>query len=379
MKRVLCLLFLVMNILSASAQKPKEIMYVGTFGVRGSEGIYVLEFDRVKGRFKKIQTVKTPESPSFLAIHPSGKYLYSANRGAIEEMQNSGSLSSFKIDPKTGMLTLLNQRPSYGNGPAHISFDKTGKWLFVSNYAEGNFVIIPVFDDGLLGSSSDSRKHIGKSINPERQQKSFVHSALPSPDNKFVLVADLGADEVHSYKFDSSSGRIISDGSSVLKVKPGSGPRHFTFHPNGKFVYLAEELISSVAVLGYDAPSGKLKVLKDSIPALPEEFEGKNTAADIHTDPKGSYLYMSNRGLDAISIFSINKTGMINLVGQQDTKGKTPRNFLVDLKGDFVFVANQDTDNIVIFRRDQKTGKLKPTGQEVKIPSPVCLKMITVK
>lgn len=379
MKTILLLFLIAMNTTQAFSQKPKEILYVGTYDLRGSEGIYVLEFDRVRGRFKKIQAVKTPASPTFLAIHPSGKFLYSVNRGSVEEMPNSGSISSFSIDPKTGMLTLLNQRPSYGTGPCHISFDKTGKWIFVSNYTEGNFVILPIFDDGLIGSSSDSRKHIGKSIHPERQQKSFVHSSLPSPDNQYVLVADLGADEIHSYKFDSKSGRIISEGSSVLKVTPGCGPRHFTFHPNGKIVYVAEEVTSTVGVFGYNSATGKLTVVKDSIPSLPEDFKGANTAADIHTDARGTYLYMSNRGLDALSIFSINKTGMINRVGQQNTKGKTPRNFFVDMKGDYLFVANQDTDNVVIYRRDLKTGKLKDTQQQVKIPAPVCLKMITVR
>lgn len=361
------------------AQHSKEIMYVGTYSTRGSEGIYVLEFDRARGKLKLVQTIQTLESPNFLAIHPSGNFLYSVNSGSLEDMKNSGSVSAFSIDKRTGKLTALNQRPSYGSGPCHISIDKTGKWAFIANYSEGNFVVLPIFDDGLLGSSSDSRKHLGSSVNPERQTKPYVHSAFVSPDNRFVIVSDLGTDKIYSYKLDVSDGRIIDGEKPFVSVKPGCGPRHFTFHPNGKFGYSAEEMTSTVGAFAYDKEKGSLTVIQDSVVSLPATFTGKNTAADIHTDPKGNFLYVSNRGLNALSIFKINKDGTLQLIGQQDTKGKLPRNFLVDSRGEYVFVANQETDNIVIFRLDQKTGKLKYTGNQFKVPSPVCLKMTTFK
>lgn len=379
MKYLFTLLSLMLVSQVGFTQKKKEIVYVGTYSTRGSEGIYVLEFDRAKGKFKKIQAVKAPDSPTFLAIHPSGKFLYAVSRGSIDEMKNSGSISSYNIDPKTGKLTLLNQRPSYGSEPCHISFDKTGKWIFVSNYTEGNFVVLPIFDDGLVGSSSDSRKHTGHSVNADRQQKAYVHSAFVSPDNRYILVSDLGADEIHSYQFDDKTGRINSAGSSVMHTTPGAGPRHLTFHPTGKYVYSAEELTSTVGAYNYDAASGKLTVMKDSIISLPKEFDGKNTSADIHTDPKGDFLYVSNRGLDAISIFTIGSTGNLKLIGEQSTQGRNPRNFYIEPKGDYVFAANQDGDNVVVLKRDQKTGLLKYTGQQIKIPSPVCVKMLTLK
>ncbi|HEX5169207.1 MAG TPA: lactonase family protein [Cyclobacteriaceae bacterium] len=361
------------------AQKPKEIVYVGTYTVRGSKGIYVYQFDRVKGKLNPIQIVETPASPTFLAIHPSGKFLYSVNRGAIDEMKNSGSVSSFSIDPKTGKLTLLNQRPSYGADPCHISIDKSGKWAFISNYTEGNFIVLPIFDDGLLGSSSDSRKHIGSSVNPDRQKKAFVHSAMISADNRFVLVSDLGEDRIYSYKLDVSNGRIDDAKKPYVSVKPGCGPRHLDFHPNGNVVYSAEELTSTVGVFSYDKATGGLTVMADSIPSLPGDFKGKNTAADIHVHPNGKYLYMSNRGHNSIALYSIEKNGMIKLIGQQDTKGKTPRNFLIDLKGEYALVGHQDSDTIVIFKIDPKTGKLRYSGNQVSVPSPVCLKMMILK
>lgn len=360
-------------------QKTKEIVYVGTFFGKGSEGIYVYEFERAKGRLKQIQVVKTITSPSFIALHPSGKFLYAVNRGSLEEMKSSGSVSAFSIDQKTGKLTLLNSRPSYGSEPCHISIDHSGKWAFVSNYMEGNFVVLSLFDDGLLGSSSDSRKHIGRSVNESRQEKSHVHSTIPSPDNKFIFVSDLGTNKIYSYSFNSANGRIAEAEKPFVEVTPGAGPRHFTFHPSGKYAYSAEELTSTVGVFSYNSATGALTVLQDSVASLPPGFKGTNTAADIHTDPKGKFLYMSNRGHNTIAIFSIADNGKIKPIGHQDTKGKVPRNFMIDKRGQYFFVANQESGNIVVFRIDQKTGKLISTGNQVNVPSPVCLVMLSLR
>lgn len=379
MIRLLCLVCAWLMITTLQAQHQKEIMYVGTFFGTGSEGIYVLEFDRAKGRFTHIQTVPTRESPTFLDIHPSGKFLYSVNRGSVEEMENSGSVSAFAIDGATGKLTLLNERPSYGFGPCYISIGKTGKWAFISNYIEGNVVIMPIFDDGLLGSSAGARRHLGSSVNPDRQERPHVHSAVVVPDNNFVLVSDLGTDRIHSYRFNASDGTITDAEVPFVSVKPGCGPRHLAFHPNGSVVYSAEELSSTVAVLDYDKTTGTLTMRADSIPSLPADFHGENTAADIHVLPNGRFLYLSNRGYNALAIYAIDKDGMITLVGQQDTKGKIPRNFLIDSKGEFLWVANKDSNNIVTFRVNPENGKLTFVSNTTGIPSPVCLKMLTLK
>jgi 6-phosphogluconolactonase len=379
MKKALLLALAVAIFFSARAQPKKEILYVGTFSVRGSQGIYAFSFDRVKRTLKPLQSVPSLESPSYLALHPSGKFLYSVNRGKADVSDNGGSVTAYGIDPKSGKLSGLNNRPSYGDGPCHISIDKTGQYAFVSNYNEGNLVVLPLFDDGLIGSPSDAKKYTGSSIHDSRQQSPHIHSAVLSPDNRFLYVSDLGTDKIYIYEFNASNGTLMSAKTSEISVSPGSGPRHFTFHPNGKFAYMSEELTSSVCTFSVNQATGELSLLQDGVQALPETFKGTNTSADIHTDVKGKYLYMSNRGLNTLSIFSILPAGKVNLIGQQDTNGKTPRNFLVDPKGEFIFVANQDTDTIVMFRVNAKTGKLVATGKPIKVPSPVCLKLLTLK
>ncbi len=359
-------------------QARKEILYVGTFSIRESKGIYVFELNRANGSLKLIQTVPGPESPNFLEIHPEGKYLYSVNRAPVNPGESYGSVVSYAIDPKTGKLTMINQVSSFGKDPCHISLDKTGRWAFVSNYSEGNFVVLPVFEDGSLGGApSDSKKYSGKSVNKFRQDQPHIHSAEVSPDNKFVYVADLGTDRIHTYSIDVIKGKILPV--DETKVAPGAGPRHFTIHPSGNFGYLAEELTSTVAAFNIDKASGKLSILQDTIASLPPDSKEVNISADIHTDKTGRFLYMSNRGYDGITAYTIKPDGKLQHVGYQKTGGKTPRNFLVDAKGKFLWTAHQDTDNITVFRINQANGTLIPAKISISVPSPVCIRQLTLK
>ncbi|RIV22232.1 lactonase family protein [Fibrisoma montanum] len=367
---ILCLIML-----SAFAQSPKEILYVGTYSVRGSEGIYVFEFDRSTGDLKQIQTVSNDKSPSFLAIHPSGNYMYSVNEGA----DKNGGVSAYAIEPGTGTLKPLNQQSSKGRGPCHVSIDQTGKLAFVSNYGGGVFTVLPIKADGTLGEPSESIEYTGSGPNQQRQEKPHIHSATLSPDNRFVYVADLGSDKVYIYEIDPANGKVKPASTPFASVKPGSGPRHLAIHPNGRYVYVVEELTSAVASFNRDARTGALTLLQDNVKTLPADFSGNNTSADIHTDPAGKFLYQSNRGFNALAMMSIATDGKVTLIGQQPTGGKTPRNFLIDPKGQYVLAANQETDNITIFRLDSKTGKLTDTGKSVRVPSPVCLKLMTVR
>lgn len=359
-----------------AAQQQKEILYVGTFSVRGSQGIYAFSFDRAKRTLKLLQAVPSLESPSYLTLHPSGKFLYSVNRGRADVADNGGSVSAYGIDLKTGKLNGIGHRSSYGDDPCHIAIDNTGQYAFISNY-NGNLVVLQLFDDGVIGSPSDAKKYVGNSVNAARQESPHIHSATISPDNRFLYVADLGTDRIYIYEFNVSNGTLTPAKTPEVHVSRGSGPRHFTIHPNGKFAYLAEELTSSVCAFSVNKTTGALTVLEDTVKSLPPDFKGNNTSADIHTDVKGKYLYLSNRGLNALSIFSIAPTGKLTLVDKLNT-GKTPRNFLVDPKGEFVFVASQDDDHITIYRINPKTGKLTPVGKPVKVPSPVCLKMLAL-
>jgi 6-phosphogluconolactonase len=378
MQKTLLLLFLSLVIISLRAQSSKEIVYVGTFSVRGSEGIYVYTFERSSGMLQLIQTVNTLESPTFLALHPSGKFLYSVNRGVVPGQKNSGSVSAYSIDQGSGKLTLLNHKSSYGNGPCHISTDQTGKLVFISNYVEGNLIVFPLSPDGSLRECADSIRFTGKGIHMERQDKPHIHSATPSPDNRFLFVTDLGTDRIYSFEINLNSGHLTPAKKSYTEVKPGSGPRHFTFHPNGKHAYLAEELTSSVASFSYQKKTGKLELIQDQVMALPSAFTGSNTSADIHTDASGKFLMMTNRGHESISLYAIEKNGKIKLLKTINAEGQKPRNFLVDKKNEFVFIANQDSDAIVLFKWQAREGELIFTGLRVKVPSPVCLKMLTI-
>ena len=356
--------------MTAQAQSAKEIMYVGTYSTRGSEGIYVFEFDRKSGTMQPIQATTNGKSPSFLAIHPTGKYLYSVNEG-----DKAGGVSAYAIDRATGKIQFLNTQSSLGGGPCHVSVDKTGKTAFVSNYGGGSLAVLPIRDDGTLGEATDSIQDTGSGPNAQRQEKPHVHSATLSPDNRLVYVADLSTDKLNIFDIDVNASKIKPASTPFVSVKPGSGPRHFTIHPNGKYAYLVEEITSTVAVFSRNLKTGALTLLDDNVKTLPDDFSGQNTSADIHIDPSGKFLYQSNRGANTLAIFSIGNDGRLTKVGDQPTEGKTPRNFLIDPTGDYVFVAHQDSDNITIFTRDQKTGKLTYTGQSVKVPAAVCVIM----
>lgn len=361
--------------LTVDAQSSKEIIYVGTYSLRGSEGIYVFEFDRKAGTMKPLQSVSNAKSPSFLALHPSGNYLYSVNEAAQVGPDNTGAVSAYVIDRSTGKLTFLNSQSSLGRGPCHISVDQTGKTAFVSNYGGGSLAVLPIGADGKLGPPTDSVQNVGTSSNTQRQEKAHVHSATLAPDNRFVYVADLGTDKLHIYETDVKNSTVKPARTPFVTVKPGSGPRHFTFHPNGKFAYLVEELTSSVAVFGRNASTGALTLISDGVKTLPADFSEQNTSADIHIDPSGKFLYQSNRGRNALALFAIGSDGKLTSLGDEPTMGKTPRNFMIDPKGEFILVAHQDSDNITMFKRDQQTGKLTYTGQSINVPAPVCVIM----
>ena len=362
-------------IMTANAQSGKEIIYAGTYSLRGSEGIYVFEFDRRAGTMKPLQSVSNAKSPSFLAIHPSGKYLYSVNEAAEPGPSKSGGVSAYAIDGATGKLNFLNGQSSLGGGACYISIDQTGKTAYVANYGGGSLAVLPIRPDGTLGAATDSVQNTGSGFDTKRQDKPHVHSATVAPDNRFVYVADLGTDKLYIYETDVRNSTVKPAQTPYATVKPGSGPRHVAFHPNGKFAYLVEELTSSVAVFGRNAKTGALTLLSDGVKTLPADFSEQNTSADIHVDPSGRFLYQSNRGRNALAIFAIGSDGKLTPMGDEPTMGKTPRNFMIDPKGEFIFVAHQDSDNITIFKRNQQTGKLTYTGQSVSVPAPVCVVM----
>lgn len=362
------------------AAKGQYIAYVGTYTTKTkSKGIYAYRFDAEKGQLTSIGVAAETTDPSFLAVHPNGKYLYAVNEIGNFNGGASGAVSAFAIDAKTGALKFLNQVSTRGAGPCHVSLDKTGAFVLVANYDGGSIVSFPVHDDGSLGTASGFVQHSGSGPNTERQAGPHAHWIGTSPDNRFALAVDLGLDQVIVYGFDASKGIFTPMISGFAKVKPGAGPRHLAFHPNGKFAYVLSEMESSVTVLSYQAKNGSFSPLQ-TISALPKDYSGPKEAAEIAVHPSGKFLFASNRGHDSIAIFSIDQSrGTLKSLGQVLTGGKTPRHFAIDPTGTYLLAENQESNNVVVFHIDSETGSLTPTGQTIDVPSPVCLMLVGVQ
>ena len=266
----------------------------------------------------------------------------------------------------------LNAVSSRGTGPCHLVVDRTGKCLLAANYNGGSVASFPVHEDGSLGAASTFEQHSGSSANPQRQSGPHAHSVVLSPDNRFFLSADLGLDEVFTYRLDPAKATFTPADPPFVKVAPGSGPRHIAFHPNGKFVYVVNEMASKVMAFSYNAATGGLSQFQ-TIAMLPEGFSGVSTAAEIEVHPNGKFLYASNRGHDSIAVYSIDSAGKLALVDIVPSGGKTPRNFAIDPSGAWLLAAHQDGGGITLFRIDTKTGKLARTGDALDVPLPVCL------
>jgi len=377
-------------LLSASAAPQKRIpnkpylVYVGTYTNKtASKGIYVYNFDPGTGKLTSLGVAAESEDPSFLAVHPSSRYLYAVNEIDHFGGQKSGAASAFSIDQKTGRLALLNQAATRGAGPCHISLDKSGKFALVANYDGGSVATFPVNADGTLGEAADFIEHHGSSVDKERQGAPHAHWIGTSPDNRFALAADLGLDEILIYRFNATKGTLAPNDPAFAKLNPGSGPRHLAFHPNGKFAYVLTEMEDSVTAFAYKASNGSLSPLQtvSALSTLRKDYKGPKEAAEIAVHPSGKFLYASNRaGIDTISAFSIDPAkGTLQLKNEYPTMGKTPRNFAIDPTGKFLLAANQESNNIVTFRIDSTTGVLSPTGDVVEVPAPVCMVFVAVR
>ncbi|MGI8581235.1 MAG: lactonase family protein [Chitinophagaceae bacterium] len=366
---LLCLLLFVS--LDASCQK--YFLFIGTYTGSGSKGIYVYTFDAATGKAQWLSNTEGVINPSYLAIAPRGSLLYACTETRTAD---AGGISAFRFDHKKGKLTFINKQSSGGDNPAYVSVNNTGKWVIAGNYSGGSLSAFPVNGDGSLQPFAQLIEHSGKSVNKERQEKPHVHATVFSPEGDQLFVPDLGVDKVMIYKFNATAQKpLVPASPAFVSTNPGSGPRHFIFHPNKKWAYLIEEMAGSVAAYSYI--KGKLNVVQQ-IAIHPDTVKENFGSADIHISPDGRFLYASNRGSENnLAIFSINRiTGKLLLAGYQSTMGTTPRNFTIDPSGNYLLVANQKTGNIVIFKRDIKTGLLTYTGDQINIPEPVCLKMI---
>jgi 6-phosphogluconolactonase len=369
---------LALLLLSLSGFTQQYYLFIGTYtegssgAANGSKGIYVYRFDASAGDFRPVSTIAT-DNPSYLALAPQGNFLYAVNE---THKGNTGDVSAFAFDKKTGKLSFLDKQHSGGDDPCYVAVDKHRKWVMVANYSGGSYATLPVKTDGSLAPATQIVQHYGTGPNKARQEKAHVHSTILTPDEKYLVVCDLGTDKLSVLHFNSAATRepLTPAADSVVRLQPGVGPRHSCFYPGRPFAYVIDELAGTVDAFHYR--EGRFTSLQH-LSSHPSGYKGDIGSADIHIAPGGRFLYASNRGdANNLAIFSIDSaSGRLNNIGFQSTMGKTPRNFMIDPTGHWLLVANQNGNNVVLFRIDPRTGLLSDTGKRIELPAPVCLKM----
>ena len=371
MKRSLPIVGLLFLLLPGLACGREFLVFFGTYTDAKSKGIYVSRFDSETGKLAAPQLAAETKSPSFLALHPNGRFLYAVGEASAVGATRQGGVTAFAIEP-AGNLTALNTQPSGGNGPCHLTLDAAGRWLITANYGNGSVGALPVRADGSLDAPVDTVQHQGSSVNKDRQSGPHAHCSSLSPDDRFALVCDLGLDKVLVYRRDAKERALTANAPAFGAVAPGSGPRHLAFSPNGNFAYVVNEMISSVTVFSWNAKRGTLAEVQ-TVSTLPEKFAGQSWGAEIAVHPAGKFVYASNRGHDSIAGFAVDaRTGKLAFVEATPTQGKTPRHFALDPTGGWLLAENQASDSVVVFRVDRKSGRLEATGGKVEVPAPVC-------
>ncbi|MFH1568714.1 MAG: lactonase family protein [Gemmatimonadota bacterium] len=354
----------------------ETLVYVGSYSQASAPGIHVYRQDPKTGDLHPLSAVGGIDNPSFLAIAPGGRVLCAVAEISQFGGQPAGAVASFAIDPASGSLRLLNMQSTVGTGPCHISIDATGRCALVANYGGGSVAVLPIGADGRLSPASAFVQHQGSSVNPQRQEGPHAHSINLSPDNRFAFAPDLGLDQILVYQLTPATGKLVSAAPPFAAVEPGTGPRHFTFHPNGRYAYVINEMGNTVTAFSYAAATGGLTRIQD-ISSLPAGYAEVSYTADIHLHPSGRFLYGSNRGHDSIAIFAVDPaTGHLTPAGYEPTQGDNPRNFALDPDGAYLYAANGSSDTIVAFRIDPGTGQLRATGHVTKVERPVCVKML---
>ena len=351
-------------------------VYIGTYtGPKtGSQGIYRFDLDAATGQLTNKALAAESASPSYLAVHPSGKFLYSVNK---VPNQKAGAISAFALDPKTGDLKYLNQESSVGSGPCHLIVDKEGKHVLAANYGSGSTVVLPIDEQGRVGDHTDFVQHAGKGADPSRQEGPHAHCVALDEANRFAFVCDLGLDKVLIYHYDAEKGKITPNDPPAADLAPGSGPRHIAFTPDYKYAYVVNELGSSITGFRYDPDHGSLKEI-ETLSTLPKGADAKgNSCAEVVVHPSGKFVFATNRGHDSVATFAIDPaTGKLTYGGEQHEGIKEPRGFNVDPSGTWAVTANQNSDSVVVFKIDAKTGELKPTGVRVEVGKPVDVRII---
>jgi 6-phosphogluconolactonase len=364
--------FVFVALFAASAFAADFNVLVGTYTGPKSKGIYVFHFDPATGKFTAPQLAGETENPSFIAVDPHHRFVYAVNELENYKGTPSGAISVFSIDPTTAKLTFKQQVASLGEDPAYITVDHTGHDVLVANYTTGDVAVFPIKPDGTLGDHTALDQHQGSSVNPDRQKGPHAHSIQLTNDNRFAMSADLGLDKVIIYRFDPARGTLTPNNPSFTKIAPGSGPRHLAFSADSKFVYVIDEMGTTVNVFSFNPKNATMTEIQTI--STVANHDPANTAAEIELSPDGRFLYTSTRKANVITQFAVDKsTGKLKFVDRLSSGGKTPRFFTLDPTGHWMLVAHQDSDSVVLFKVDKASGKLTPTGKQIDIGSPVCL------
>jgi 6-phosphogluconolactonase len=345
------------------------LIYVGTYTEgHPQEGIYLVRFDPLTGALRQVGSADAGENPSFLALHPNGRVLYAVNETA------SGSVTGFAIARETGALTRINQEKSGGDAPCYVSVHPSGRAVLVANYDSGTVALLTVDADGVLSPASCVDAHSGSGPRPE-QKSAHAHCIITDPSRRFALAADLGADRVFVYRLNLDGGSLVHVPAGDATMSPGAGPRHLVFHPSLPLLYVASELDSTLTTLRFDSEHGALTHV-DTRPTLLSDWSRPNAVADVHVTSNGRNVYVSNRGHNSIAVFSVAPSGTPTLVQDVSCGGDWPRNFALDPSERWLLVANQRSNSVVVFSRDETSGRLTPTAQTLVLPSPVCLRFL---
>jgi 6-phosphogluconolactonase len=375
MNRRLLFASLLLTASAPAAEDPRAgeyFVYFGTYTAGTSKGIYASRFEPDSAKLTALGPMAEAPNPSFLALSPNGRYLYAVNWKGSETVKGD-TVSAYAVDGRTGRLTFLNKVDSGGEMPTHLTVDRTGRMLLAVNYGSGSVSAFAIAQDGRLGARTSFDQHQGSSVVKGRQEGPHAHAVLLSGDNRFAFVADLGLDQVFSYRLDPSKARFVPNDPPFTKVAAGRGPRHLAFRLDYRFLYANNEINSTVTTFAYDPAAGGLNEVQ-TVSTLPAGFSGTNSTAEIQTDAAGRFLYVSNRGHDSIAVFAIDPpTGRLTAVEHVSTQGRTPRNFSLDPTGRYLFAANENSGTVVLFRVEANSGRLSPAGRVLEVPSPSCI------
>lgn len=353
-------------------------VFVGTNTVRGSEGIYRFSFDTETGQAGPVELAATTENPTWISPDPSFRFLYGVNAIGNYQGGTTGAVSGFALDRGSGKLSFINQASSGGAGPCHLTIDSRTRALLVANYGGGSVASLSIDSQGKLSGPVSRFQHAGGSVNPSRQEGPHAHSINLDAAEKFAFAADLGLDRILIYEFDANSATLRPHQPAFASTAPGAGPRHFAFHPSGKFAYVINELDSTITAFSYDASRGALEEIQ-VIPTLPMGYTDQNYPAEVQVHASGRFVFGSNRGHDSIAIYRVDtETGRLSVVDHQHTSGRWPRNFGQAPGGKWMIAGNNNTDNILIYHLDDASGRLKATGQTLACPAPICFKFVPV-